>query len=118
MASVTALYALRDKGQIQPNESILINGASGGIGTFAIQLATYFGARVTGVCSGKNAELVKSLGTSEVIDYTQHDFIKSKKQFDLVLDLVGNRSVNDLNQILNPRGRCVMVGYTNFTSVR
>ena len=92
LASCTALAALRDKGQIQAGEDILINGASGGIGTFAVPLAKHFGARVTGVCSGKNRDLAQSLGADAVIDYTQEDFTQSGP-YDLIIDLVGNRSV-------------------------
>ena len=114
LASVTALYALRDKGQIKAGEKVLINGASGGIGTFAVQLADQFGAEVTGVCSGGNADLVKSLGALEVVDYTQTDFTEREEQYDLIIELVGNRTATDMNRVLRPGGRCVMVGFTHF----
>lgn len=114
LAAITALIGLKDKGKIQSGQHVLINGASGGIGTFAVQLAKYFGATVTGVCSGRNAQLLKSLGADHLIDYTKEDFTKSKVQYDLVLDLVGNRKVSDINQILKPRGKCVVIGYSNF----
>lgn len=115
LASVTALAALRDKGQLLTGEKVLINGASGGIGTFAVQLARLFGAEVTAVCSSSNAKLVRSLGAAHTIDYTQQDFTQTGENYDLVIDLIGNRSVDDLNRIVKSGGRCVLVGYTNFS---
>lgn len=116
LAATTALIALRDKGQLQPGQRVLINGASGGIGTFAVQLAKYFGADVTAVCSGKNVALVQSLGAEDVINYEREDF-SGRKPFDLIVDLIGNRPIQELNQALSPNGRCVMVGYSNFKNL-
>ncbi|MBX2873384.1 MAG: NAD(P)-dependent alcohol dehydrogenase [Saprospiraceae bacterium] len=116
LASITALIALRDKGVIRAGQSVLINGASGGIGTFAVQLARYFGASVTAVCSGKNGQLVRSLGAQEVINYQEEDFTQ-KGPFDLLVDLIGNRSIQELQGALSPNGRCVMVGYSNFKNL-
>lgn len=110
IAGITALQALRDKGQLQAGQKVLINGASGGIGTFAVQIATAFGATVTGVCSTKNLALVSSLGADAVIDYTRQDFTRTTERYDLVLDNVGNRTISDLKRIVAPNGRCVMAG--------
>lgn len=113
LASLTALIALRDKGQVKTGEKILINGASGGIGTFAVQLANYYGAEVTGVCSASNTELIHKLGAQHVIDYTIEDFTEGKQKFDIVIDLIGNHPISALKKVLKPKGRCVLVGYTN-----
>jgi len=110
LAAVTALIALRDKGKIQPNQTVLINGASGGIGTFAVQLAKHFKANVTGVCSSNNVDLVKSLGSDEVLDYKKQDIESVNSQFDLILDFVGNKKVNTFIKLLKPEGKCVLVG--------
>ncbi|MEM7798419.1 MAG: NAD(P)-dependent alcohol dehydrogenase [Chloroflexota bacterium] len=112
LAGGAALKALTTFGKIKTGESILINGASGGVGTFTIQLAKHFGATVTAVCSRRNLELVCSLGADQVIDYTQTDFTRTGDSYDLIVDNVGNRSVKELNRILAPGGRCALVGFT------
>jgi NADPH:quinone reductase-like Zn-dependent oxidoreductase len=110
LAANTALVCLR-AGQVKAGQNVVINGASGGVGTFAIQLAKSMGvAQVTAVCSARNAELARSLGADVVIDYGQEDFTKSGRQYDLVLDLVGNRSLRDLRRVLNPSGTIVLSG--------
>jgi NADPH:quinone reductase-like Zn-dependent oxidoreductase len=106
-AALTALQALRDKGKLQPGQKVLINGASGGVGTFAVQIAKSFRAEVTGVCSTKNMDLVRSLGADHVIDYTQEDFTRSGKLYDLLLDNVANRTFSDLRRALTPQGRII-----------
>jgi NADPH:quinone reductase-like Zn-dependent oxidoreductase len=103
-AALVALQALRDTGQIHPGQKVLIIGASGGNGTFAVQIAKSFGAEVTGVCSTRNLDLVRSLGADHVIDYTQEDFTQSEQRYDLILDIVANRSVSDYMRALSPKG--------------
>jgi NADPH:quinone reductase-like Zn-dependent oxidoreductase len=110
IAGITALQALRDKGKIQPGEKVLINGASGGVGTFAVQIAKSFGADVTGVCSTRNVDLVRSLGADHVIDYTKEDFAKGEPRYDVILDNVPNHSLSECRRILNPNGKYVMIG--------
>jgi len=110
VAAITALQGLRDKGKIQPGQKILINGASGGVGTFAVQIAKSFGTEVTGVCSARNVDLVRSIGADHVIDYTKEDFTKTDQRYDLIFDLVGNHSFSERRRILNPNGICVMAG--------
>ena len=110
IAGLTALQALRDKGHLQPQQKVLINGATGGIGTFAVQIAKSFGANVTGVCSTKNVDLVRSLGADRVIDYTREDFTQDRGRYDLLLDNVGNRSLLSMRRVLSPNGKCVMTG--------
>jgi NADPH:quinone reductase-like Zn-dependent oxidoreductase len=106
----TALQGLRDKGHLQPGQRILINGAAGGVGTFAVQIAKSFGAQVTGVCSSANAAMVRSLGADEVIDYTREDFTKTRQRYDLVFDCVGNHSLFAFLRVLSPGGIYIMVG--------
>ena len=110
IAGLTALEGLRDKGRIRPGHKVLINGASGGVGTFAVQIARSFGAGVTGVCSTRNVDMVRSIGAAEVIDYTEEDFTRREREYDLPLDLVGNRPLSDCRRVLKPDGVYVMVG--------
>jgi NADPH:quinone reductase-like Zn-dependent oxidoreductase len=110
IAGVTALQAVRDKGKIQPGQKVLINGASGGVGTFAVQIAKAFGAEVTGVCSGRNVDLVRSLGADHVIDYTKEDFTKSDQRYDVILDNVANHSLSECRRVLTPNGIYVLIG--------
>ena len=110
VAAITALQGLRDKGQIQPGQKVLINGASGGVGTFAVQIAKSLGADVTGVCSTRNVDMVRSIGADHVIDYTKEDFTKSAERYDLILDNVGNHSLLESRRVLNPKGKYIMVG--------
>ena len=109
-SAFTALAAIRDQGRVQPGQRVLINGASGGVGTFAVQIAKSFGANVTGVCSTTNIDLVRSLGADHVIDYTNEAFTQSAGRYDVMLDLVGNRSLSDCRRVLTPRGTYVLVG--------
>ncbi len=110
IAGITALQALRDKGNVQPGQKVLINGASGGVGTFAVQIAKTFGADVTGVCSTRNVDLVRSLGADHVIDYTKEDFAKGTERYDVILDNVPNHSLSECRRILTPNGKYVMIG--------
>src|SRR5437762_766302 len=110
IAGITALQALRDKGKVQPGQKVLINGASGGVGTFAVQIAKSLGADVTGVCSTRNVDLVRSLGADHVIDYTKEDFAKGAERYDVILDNVPNHSLSECRRILNPNGKYVMIG--------
>jgi NADPH:quinone reductase-like Zn-dependent oxidoreductase len=110
VAALSALQGLRDKGQIQPGQRVLINGAAGGVGTFAVQVARWFGADVTGVCSTWNVDMVRSIGADTVIDYTKADFTTSGQRYDLFFDCVGNHSLSACRRVLNPRGIYVMVG--------
>lgn len=110
VAALTALQGLRDKGRLQPGQKVLINGASGGVGTFAVQIAKSFGAEVTGICSTRNVEMVRALGADHVIDYTKEDFGQSSDRYDLILDNVGNRSLGDFRRVMNPEGIYVLIG--------
>jgi NADPH:quinone reductase-like Zn-dependent oxidoreductase len=113
IAAVTALQALRDQGHIRPGQKVLINGASGGVGTFAVQIAKSFGADVTGVCSTRNVELVRSIGADHVIDYTREDFTKGAQHYDLIVDNVATHSALEYKRVLNPNGIYVMIGSTS-----
>src|SRR6476646_4648817 len=110
IAAITALQALRDKGKVQAGQKVLINGASGGVGTFAVQIAKAMGADVTGVCSTRNVDLVKSLGADHVIDYTKEDFTKSAERYDVMLDNVGNHSLSECRGVLTSKGKYVLIG--------
>jgi NADPH:quinone reductase-like Zn-dependent oxidoreductase len=110
VAAITALQGLRDKGKIQAGQKVLINGASGGVGTFAVQIAKVFGAEVTGVCSTRNLEMVRSIGADHVIDYTKENFTKGAQRYDLLFDLVGNHSFSERRRVLQPNGICVLAG--------
>ena len=110
IAAFTALQALRDKGRIQPGHKVLVNGAAGGVGTFAVQLAKAFGAEVTGVCSSRNVEMVHSIGADTVVDYTQDDFTRTGPRYDLLVDLAGNRTLSEMRRVLAPKGTLVGVG--------
>jgi len=110
VAGLTALQGLRDQGQLQPGQTVLVNGAAGGVGTFAVQIAKAFGAAVTGVCSTRNVQMVRSIGADQVIDYTQEDFTKRGQLYDLLFDCVGNHALSALRRVLHPQGRLVMVG--------
>jgi NADPH:quinone reductase-like Zn-dependent oxidoreductase len=110
IAAMTALQALRDKGHIQPGHKVLVNGAAGGVGTFGVQIAKSFGAEVTGVCSTRNVEMVRSIGAGHVVDYTREDFTKSKEHYDIILDCVGNHALSACRQVLSPKGIYVAAG--------
>lgn len=110
VAALTALQGLRDKGKIQAGQKVLINGASGGVGTFAVQIAKAYGAEVTGVCSTRNVDLVRSIGADHVIDYTKEDFTNGAERYDMIFDNVGNHSFSERRRVLNPNGICVLAG--------
>jgi NADPH:quinone reductase-like Zn-dependent oxidoreductase len=109
-SAFAALAAVRDQGKVQPGQRVLINGASGGVGTFAVQIAKAFGANVTGVCSTTNLDMVRSIGADQVIDYTSEDFVQTAKRYDVMLDLVGSRSLSDCRRALTAQGTYVVVG--------
>jgi NADPH:quinone reductase-like Zn-dependent oxidoreductase len=110
VAAFTALQALRDHGRVQPGQKVLVNGASGGVGTFAVQIAKALGAEVTGVCSTANVEMVASIGADQVIDYTREDFTQARRRYDLLIDVAGNRSLAETRRVLVPKGVLVVVG--------
>jgi NADPH:quinone reductase-like Zn-dependent oxidoreductase len=110
VAATTALQGLRDKGHVQAGQKVLINGASGGVGTFAVQIAKSFGAEVTGVCSTRNVDLVRSIGADHVVDYTKEDFTKGDQRYDVIFDNVGNHSFSERRRVLTPNGICVLAG--------
>jgi len=113
IAAVTALQALRDTGKLKAGQKVLINGASGGVGTYAVQIAKALGAEVTGVCSGRNVEMVRSLGADHVVDYTKEDFTAGTDKYDLILDNVGTHSLSEYRRVMNPAGIFVIVGGPN-----
>ena len=110
VAGITALQGLRDKGHVRPGQNVLINGAAGGVGTFAVQIAKSLGAHVTGVCSTRNVDMVKSIGADHVIDYTKEDFSQSAQRYDLIVDNVGNRSFSDCRRVMVASGMLVSNG--------
>lgn len=110
VAGLTALQALRDGAAIRPGDKVLINGASGGVGTYAVQIAKWLGAEVTGVCSTRNVDLVRSLGADHVIDYTRGDFLDSTERFDVIMDNVANRPLLDIRRVLRPQGKYLVIG--------
>ena len=110
LAAKTALQGLRDLGQIQAGQKVLINGASGGVGTFAVQIAKYFGAEVTAVCSTRNVDMARTLGANHVIDYTKEDFTQNGQRYDLILAVNGYHPISDYKRALSPKGMYVMTG--------
>jgi NADPH:quinone reductase-like Zn-dependent oxidoreductase len=118
VAAYTALQGLRDKGKVLPGQKVLINGAAGGVGTFAVQIAKWLGAEVTGVCSTRNVDMVRSLGADRVIDYTREDFTQSAQRYDVIFDLVGNHPLSACRRILNPKGTYLGAGVLGAMSGR
>ena len=110
MAAITALHAIRDRGRVQSGQRVLVNGAAGGVGTFAVQIAVALGAEVTGVCSARNLELVRSIGAAHVVDYASEDFVNGPVRYDVILDNVGNRTIRDLRRAVTPGGRVIVNG--------
>lgn len=113
VAALTALQGLRNQVQIQPGQKVLVNGASGGVGTFAVQIAKYFGAEVTGVCSARNLDMVRSIGADHVIDYTREDFTRNQQPYDFIFCAVGNHTISAYMRALAPSGVCVIAGFTS-----
>ena len=113
VAGMTALKACKDIAKIEPGEHVLVNGASGGVGSYCVQLAKHYGAKVTAVCSGKNVELVKSLGADEVIDYTKRDFAKENVIYDKILEVAGNKTPKEVKRVLKKDGKCAVIGFTS-----
>ncbi|MEA2002771.1 MAG: NAD(P)-dependent alcohol dehydrogenase, partial [Actinomycetota bacterium] len=110
ISAFTALQGVRDHGEVQPGQKVLIIGASGGVGTFAVQIAKAYGAEVTGVCSTRNVDMVRSIGADHVIDYTNEEITKGGQRYDVILDMAGNRSLSSLRRALTPKGTLVIVG--------
>lgn len=117
VAGFTALQGLRDKGQIRAGQKVVINGAAGGVGSFAVQIAKAYGTEVTGVCSTRNLEMVRSIGADHVVDYTKQDFTKSGQQYDLIYDAIGNLTVSDMKRALTPEGIGSVAGFTTFSNL-
>jgi NADPH:quinone reductase-like Zn-dependent oxidoreductase len=113
MAAGSVLRGLREMGRILPGHKVLVNGASGGVGTFAVQITKSFGAEVTGVCGTRNLDMVRSIGAAHVIDYTREDFTRKGQHYDMILDAVGNRSVRDYKRALSPNGVCAIIGFSS-----
>jgi NADPH:quinone reductase-like Zn-dependent oxidoreductase len=110
MAAVTALHAIRDRGRVQPGQRVLVNGAAGGVGTFAVQIAAALGAEVTGVCSARNTDMVRSIGATHVLDYASEDFTDGTIRYDVILDNIGNRTIRDLRRAATPTGTIIVNG--------
>jgi NADPH:quinone reductase-like Zn-dependent oxidoreductase len=117
MAGGTALIAVRDSGRVEPGLDVMVNGAAGGVGTFAVQLAKAFGARVTGVCGGRHVELVSDLGADEVVDYNSQDFTRLPASYDVIIDVAASRGVRDLRRVLRPGGVIVSVGFSRMRRI-
>ncbi|HKP45141.1 MAG TPA: NAD(P)-dependent alcohol dehydrogenase [Pyrinomonadaceae bacterium] len=117
VAGLTALQGLRDRAKVQPGQRVLVNGAAGGVGTFAVQIAKSYGAQVAAVCSTRNLEMVKSIGADKVIDYTWHDFTKNDERYNVIFDCIGNHQFSECKRVLNPGGKFLMVGAAHDVSL-